>query len=168
MHQAIPFPENDPGLFEGLRGIAPQRLSRIPDNDFIRGDTHLVGGILTEVLIRKKEDLLTLSESPRKGLAGVGGSADDAAGLPAKGFNNGVRIHIGHGHYFVGRYHGYQFIPGALHHHMVGHIGHPATGLFVRDLDGLALGTQNTGALGHKMYPAKHNPAGLAVGRFPG
>jgi len=78
------FPENDPGLFEGLRGIAPQRLGRIPDNDLVRGNAHLVGGVLSEVLIGKKEDLLTLGEPPAEGLARIGRSADNPPACPQK------------------------------------------------------------------------------------
>ncbi len=53
---AVTFPQDEGGFLNGALGVAAEVLARIPDDHFLEGISHRVGGVSSQVLIGKEKD----------------------------------------------------------------------------------------------------------------
>src|SRR5687768_2098959 len=89
VHGTMPFPQQDFGLFDLLRGKPAHRLIEVPHRHLIHGDAELMAAPAAQVLIRKKQYLFPARKRPLQNLYGIAGSANNAAVLATKGFKVG-------------------------------------------------------------------------------
>src|SRR5439155_26055355 len=54
VHAAVPLPEQEAGLPDGLGGVPAIRQERVPDQHLFARDAHLVGRVAPEMLVREE------------------------------------------------------------------------------------------------------------------
>ncbi len=123
------------------------------------------------MLVRQKEHALAALKSPAHDGGGIRAGANRAAVLAGKRFNGGGGVHISDGHdlqitEFT------ELVPAGFDLADVGHVGHRATGVQVRQ-DYLLMGpAKDIGAFGHEVDAAKDDVAGVRgsglLGKFEG
>ena len=114
------------------------------------------------MLVREEEELLAPLEGPVEDAPGVGRRADDAAVAAAEGFQGGGGVHVGDGDDVADAELG-QRVPGGLDVVALGHVGHRAAGLEVRQDHLLVRLGEDVGALGHEVDAAEEDEFGIAA-----
>ena len=161
--QTVSIPEDYFCLFDIIRGVSPQRFLRIPQDHLIRSYSHLIACVAAEVLVREKEDFLTLGECPAKGIRCIGRCTNSPSSQSAKGLQIRIRIHINDRHDGPGICYGCELIPGFCDDIIVRHVGHPASCFCFRYLNGLVGLRKNFRTFGHKMHATENNIPGILI-----
>ncbi len=80
-----------------------------------------------------------------------------------EGLERSRGVHVGHRDQPVDVDHRGQIVPGLLDLVDVGHVGHGAAGVQVRQQDLLLGCGEDVGGLGHEVHPAEHDELGLVL-----
>src|ERR1700674_1022246 len=139
VHGAVALPEDDARSANRFRRVSAKFLVRIPHNHLFERDTHAMAGVAAEVLVGEEKDSFAAREGPFHDFGGVGAGANRAAVLAGKGFDGGGRVHVGDGDDLARIKERRELAPAGFHLADVGHIGHGATGVQVRQDNGLVL-----------------------------
>src|ERR1700730_4401441 len=159
----VSFPEDDAGAVYCFRGVTAEFLVGVPNDHLLEGDAHTKSGVPAEVLVGQEEYLFAAFERPAHHRGGVRTGADRAAVLSGERFDRGGRVHVGDRDHLQLAQRG-KLAPTGLHLPDIGHVGHRAAGIEVRQDDRLMLAAKNVRAFGHEMYAAENDVAALGLG----
>jgi len=151
-----------------FRSVSAKFLIGIPDDHLFERDAHAITGVASEVLVGKEENFFALLEGPLHDPGGVRTGADRAALLTGKGFDGRGRVHVGNGDDLARIEKSREFTPAGFHLADVGHIGHRATGVQVRQNNHLVFAAKNVRALGHEVHAAEDDVACLGLRSLEG
>ena len=108
-------------------------------------------------------------EGPGQDGPGVGRGADGPAVATDEGLQVGGRVHVGHRDDPGDVGHPAESLPGLLDRLEVGHVGHGAAGVEVREQHLLVVAGEHVGRLGHEVDPTEDHELGVPVlGGQPG
>ena len=139
------------------------QLVGVPHHHLVEPNPHVVAGVASQMLVGKKEDLTVACKGPLHGRASVAAGAHCSAALAHKGLDDRRRIHVGQRRdalpVVAGQSQAYKLLPGIFHLRDIGHIGHRAARIQVRQYHLLLGPRQNIGRLGHEVHTAEDNVA---------
>src|SRR5215831_10107871 len=164
VHGAVTLPQDDACLLHCISGVSAEFLVGIPNNHFFKGDSHAIAGIASEMLVGKEKYLFTVFKSPFQDGRSVGAGANRAVAFPGKRLDGRGRVHVAYRNDLVGIRDGGKFVPASFHLADVGHIGHGAAGVQIRQHDDLMLAAKNVRAFGHEVDTAEDDVAGVGLG----
>src|SRR6185295_6499939 len=84
MNRTVPFPKDDPAVAQLHFRIAAKLFKRIPHRHFVQSKTKTVGGVTSEMLVRKEQNLVAAIQRPAKNGRGIGRRANRSAMTSAK------------------------------------------------------------------------------------
>ena len=158
----VPLPENDVGVGHFF-DVLPFGIPRVPHSHTVF-QSQPVSGILTEVFIGEKEDLIALLESVLESLVSVRGGTDQPALLGTERLEVGVRVHVGDWNDgFVGRG-GSDFGPCSIDLQSFGHPSHRTRRLHRRQEHGLGVVGDDIGRFGHECHTTEDDVRSLGFG----
>src|SRR5205809_638180 len=87
VHRAMPLPQDHARALDRVGFDAAPDLVGVPDNHLVERHAELVRRVAAKMLIRHEENPLAVLPRPLKRRGGIRRGADNAAMLPAKGFD---------------------------------------------------------------------------------
>ncbi len=134
-------------------------LIRVPDDHLALRNPHRKGCVASEVLVGEEENFFSAGERPLEGCAGVRRGADQAAVSPAEAFDCRSGVHVGQRNQSAGRCVGqpgaHERIPAIFDLADLGHVGHRAACVQVRQNHLLPWAAKDVGGLRHKVHAAE-------------
>ncbi len=144
-------------------GQSAEVLARVPHAHVVVGVAHRQPGVATEVLVGEEQHLPSarIAQGPLEDGPGVGRGADRAAVTADERLQGGRRVHVGDRDEPLDVGDGAERLPCLLDLVQVGHVGHRAAGVEVREDHLLVVGGQHVGRLGHEVHAAEDDELGL-------
>ena len=168
--RAVAFPQQEGGRLHLGVVQAPEGEAGVPERHVTGAVAELEAGVAAEVLVGEEEDLVADGlagpigvERPGQDGPGVGRGADGAAVGADERLQGGRGVHVGDGDDPLDVGDLGQGVPGLLDGVDVGHVGHRAAGVQVRQEHLLVVGGQHIGRLGHEVHPAEDDELGFGA-----
>src|SRR5438874_1937278 len=89
------LPKDDLGLAQSRWRNASHDHVGVPDHALLQRNSHSIGCVAAQVLIRKKEDLFIAFQRPLECSCGIGRGAYQPSALTAEGLDGRGGIHVG-------------------------------------------------------------------------
>jgi hypothetical protein len=159
--RAVAPPQQEAGVLAvGLAEAAPLE-PRVPHPHLVEAVAHGDAGVAAQVLVGEEQHLVALLEGPLQDGAGVGRGAHGPAVAADERLQRRRRVHVGDGDDPLDVGDLGERLPGLLDLVDVGHVGHGAAGVEVREDHLLAVVGEYVGRLGHEVHTAEHDELGL-------
>ena len=175
VHRAVTLPQEQGRRFEGGIVEASALQTRVPHCHVGACVPEFEPGVAAQVLIGEEQHLVAgtaaaaVPECPGQHGPGIRGRAHHATVPSDEGLQRRRRVHVGHRNDPIDVGHRSECLPGFLHRLDVGHVGHRAPGVEVRQDHLLVRARQDVGRLGHEVDATEHHELRLGLaGGDPG
>ena len=159
--RAVALPEEEGGVLGLGLGQPAQVEARVPQRHVVVRVAHRDPGVAPEVLVREEQHLVSLGERPPQHRLGIARRADGAAVTAHERLDGRRRVHVRDRHEALDVDDVCEGLPRLLDLVDVGHVGHGAAGVEVRQDDLLVVAGQDVGGFRHEVHPAEDDVFGF-------